>query len=1019
MYQSTSSTILDTSVVRSSRLSRRVAFVAAIAAVGATSVVIGTSPFAASAAFDALPYETQFEIDGDTPPTAGQDWATPSASAPNLRDPIADTGVGEFGVLETCNNNPVFVDDNGTPDDPTDDNYTTDELTRVPQGSKLDNLDLSAIPIEPGNVPRKADLCSVYRSWELVFVADAGNPDPNAGQYQFIFYGGWSRPNVKGEIDVLFPLLGADDSTKDDDLIISYDFVDSSDATTVSILDWTGSSWEAITLPPEVFAARTTRGVELHPVSGEALTFGEFAINLTVAGILPENGPCVSLTTGDPMSRTGNSANASMEDIVAMPPVDLTNCGSLKITKETQPAIPASSLAFTTETSEIDGANIQFGDVTSLADTLTVPDDPSVTHLDMLISPDYQVVETNLPDGWTEASLICQSYDPIAGTDVTRTLWSSSAAGPDSSFPIAPGVEATCTVLNVGPPTITVQKTTVGGVGGPFTFEVTPAGDAPRQLTATTTTADSPTVVDQGTLDVVPGAYTIQEVGLPTAWTPDGMVCELTNANGTAIAGTADAAGAVQVDLLAGDSLVCTQSNLAPGSVDVTKSIEGTTTNWSFDLIIDPVPADEPATKTVTAQAPTAHWDNLLPGVGYTITEQAANDNFIHGTVECGQGATFTVEPGAVAACAITNTELANVSVTKTVNGTTAGWSFGFTISPVPAGQTATKTATTAAPTVTWDGLIPGTAYTITEAAVPGYISGALTCGTSGATFTPTPGQDVTCAITNTELANVSVTKTVDPGDEAGWSFDFTIDPVPTGETATKTATSAAPTVTWDGLVPGTTYIVTEVEGSDLVVGELICTDGDNGIGASAFTPTAGQDVSCAIANTRVADIEIIKSTNATLVFTGSQVQWEIEVSNNGPSTALDVVLDDPLPTTLSLLSVSPPTGWACETTVTGTPGRVVCSTDDMAPGERAVFGIVSIVNASAPAGPINNTATVTTSTDETRTDNNTDSAGITVEIVAVLPPTGGYVQTRLLLATLLIGAGIALIATQRRRRPI
>ena len=36
------------------------------------------------------------------------------------------------------------------------------------------------------------------------------NDDPQAGQYHFILYGGWSRPLTNGEIDVLFPLLGDD-----------------------------------------------------------------------------------------------------------------------------------------------------------------------------------------------------------------------------------------------------------------------------------------------------------------------------------------------------------------------------------------------------------------------------------------------------------------------------------------------------------------------------------------------------------------------------------------------------------------------------------------------------------------------------------------------------------------------------------------------------------------------------------------------------------------------------------------
>jgi hypothetical protein len=48
------------------------------------------------------------------------------------------------------------------------------------------------------------------------------------------------------------------------------------------------------------------------------------------------------------------------------------------------------------------------------------------------------------PDGQT---LVCTSTDPLTGQPVTRTLYSGQA-GPDSSFPLGPNVQATCTITN-------------------------------------------------------------------------------------------------------------------------------------------------------------------------------------------------------------------------------------------------------------------------------------------------------------------------------------------------------------------------------------------------------------------------------------------------------------------------------------------------------------------------------------------------------------------------------------------
>ena len=72
--------------------------------------------------------------------------------------------------------------------------------------------------IAAGNVPGKTDLCLTYRTWELVFVPTVDpTDDASAGHYEFVFYGAWSRPNVNGEIDVLFPLLGSDTTTNADE----------------------------------------------------------------------------------------------------------------------------------------------------------------------------------------------------------------------------------------------------------------------------------------------------------------------------------------------------------------------------------------------------------------------------------------------------------------------------------------------------------------------------------------------------------------------------------------------------------------------------------------------------------------------------------------------------------------------------------------------------------------------------------------------------------------------------------
>ncbi len=1063
---------------------RRLAgMVAALAAVAAAGVGLVGSSHRASAALGL----TQFEIDGNLAVNGGQDWATPAGDAPNLRD--------RTEKFDGCANPPLAVGD---------------DIDRVVPGSRIADLGFNAVPVNDGSPNKKSDLCSVYQAWELVEVDDP----VDGGQYEFVFYGGWTRPAVNGEIDVLFPLLGSDPNSNDDDLVVSYDFDDSSNDTVVEILAWDPAeeSWlPTAALASDEFEAVTTHGDESNGVFD--LTFGEFAINLTRRGILPQDGPCVTFTAGDPISRTGNSPAASLEDIVDVAPIELTNCGGLTITKQTTPAAPASSPSFSASTQQVDGEPLRTGGVALLEDVLVVPDAPSVTHLDLLISPDYVVTETGLPTGWIQSSLVCESFDPIAGVAVSRTLF-PTVDPPLDRFPIAPGETASCVIENTGPPTVTVQKVTVGGAGGPFGFEVTDA-DGPETLSATTTAAETPTTVEEGTIEVEAGPVGVAETSVPGGFFEGSLSCTV---DGDPIEGAA-------ADLAPGQAMVCVQQNLAAAEVALTKLVDGSPTGWAFDFTIDPVPTAETATKTATAASPSIGWSDLEPGVAYTITETdvvgfitgrlsctggddgvgastftadpgdlvectasnveladvsvtkgvvgtatdwsfdftispvplgetatktatAGSPNvswngltpglehtitetpvagFVTGTLICGGedavgASTFSADPGESVECAVSNTQLGSAAVTKSVAGTATNWSFDFTISPVPAGETATKAASAASPTVSWNGLVPGLSYTVAETPVAGYVTGTLNCagganGTGTSTFGVAPGAQTACTITNTQLASATVTKSVQPA-ETGWSFDFTITPVPLGESGTKTATSASPIVSWNGLIPGTSYTITELRDTDLVVGAMSCSGGTSGEGTSTFTATPGQAVACSVTNTRIADIGVVKTASPATVLPGGTVTWTIEVTNNGPSTALDVVLTDPLPATLGLVSVDAPASWNCSASVTGTPGTVSCTKPDMLPGEIWTFQVVTTVAQTAAGGTsIANVATVATATAETTTDNNTDDASIDVEQVAILPPTGGYVWDRITIGSALLAAGAGLLLATRRRR--
>ena len=268
---------------------RRHTVAAGVCLLLAAPVVAGGIEPAAAAPVTTPP--TAFEIDGNLVVNTTGDWNSTAALYPSLRD--------NASLLEVCNDNPVVIDGVETTARP--------PVSHQAQSSMGPRL----LPRQPSSpaTSRGRPTSAVLGAWELV--------ESPAGQYQFVVYGGWSRPVTNGEIDVLIPLLGSNSASAEDDLVLSYDFIDSTQTTNFAVSDFVGGTWTPIALQAGSFAAVTTENTVIDPaLPGQPLTFGEFALNLTVNNILPANGPCTTFTTGTVYTRTGNSPNSTMEDAV-------------------------------------------------------------------------------------------------------------------------------------------------------------------------------------------------------------------------------------------------------------------------------------------------------------------------------------------------------------------------------------------------------------------------------------------------------------------------------------------------------------------------------------------------------------------------------------------------------------------------------------------------------------------------------------------------------------------------------
>jgi hypothetical protein len=362
------------------------------------------------------------------------------------------------------------------------------------QGSKEDNVNVTVVS---GSIPNsKADLARFAAAGEVI----------NGDTYMYL---AWSRANQSGTVNFDFELnkLAQPDLTTPgakvlnrsvNDALINYAFQGGSNTPTLTKYHWSGSQWVNDGVISSTCSEGATNNVAVSEnlggnpaVSRPAQQFGEAAINLACAGIVP-SGSCESFGSAYVKSRSSTAFTSEIKDFIAPIPLRFANCGKLTIIKHTDPGGLDQDFSYST-TGGLDPSSF------------TLNDAGTNTQVYAGLQPGtYTVTEGADPQGFAFESLECVG----AGGSVSDRTATAVIVG---------GSDITCTYINeqqLGAIKISKTDSKTGNALAGATFSIT----GPNNYSNSVESGPDGTVCVDG---LAFGSYTVTETAAPDGYVID------------------------------------------------------------------------------------------------------------------------------------------------------------------------------------------------------------------------------------------------------------------------------------------------------------------------------------------------------------------------------------------------------------------------------------------------------------------------------------------------------------------
>lgn len=268
------------------------------------------------------------------------------------------------------------------------------------------------------------------------------------------------------------------------DLLIEYRIEQGGATAQILIREWTGAAWgPEMDLTAVGLASGTINNTAIAAGNADGLgalsarTFGEASLNLD---FIFDETECLSFGSAFLKSRSSTSFTSQLKDFIAPIPVNISNCGTIIIEKQTDPDGVEQTFDFTTT----GGLN---------PSTFTLGDDETQTYTDVLAG-DYSVTESDGPGE-------LQGIDCSGGT--------TSVSGSTVDITVAADETVTCTFTNLLKGSLLVEKLDENGerlAGAGFT--ITPGDIVMNEV------SDGLFCTD----DLAFGDYTVTESTVPNGY---------------------------------------------------------------------------------------------------------------------------------------------------------------------------------------------------------------------------------------------------------------------------------------------------------------------------------------------------------------------------------------------------------------------------------------------------------------------------------------------------------------------